>query len=91
MWAGQRLLPAGFVGLMAASNALPGGYSQMLSWIEPDAGAPKDAFWLEGHDGQSMAVIPSAKLVVLRMGLTPSILGYSPGPLVKAVMAAIGG
>ena len=42
---------------------------------------------MEGHDGQSVTVIPSAQLVVVRMGLTPSDLGYSAVPLVKAVLA----
>jgi CubicO group peptidase (beta-lactamase class C family) len=88
VWNGQRLLPEGFVKLMQTSNGLPGGYSQMQTWLEPDYGLPPDSFWLEGHDGQFVAVIPSAQLVVVRMGLTPSKLGYSPAALVKAVLAA---
>jgi CubicO group peptidase (beta-lactamase class C family) len=87
VWNGQRLLPEGFVKLMQTSNGLPGGYSQMQTWLEPDAGLPADSFWMEGHDGQSVTVIPSAQLVVVRMGLTPSDLGYSAVPLVKAVLA----
>ena len=53
---------------------------------DPDAGSglPEDTYWLEGHDGQSVAVIPSKKLVVVRMGLTPSELGYRPQALVAA-------
>ena len=88
VWNGQRLLPEGFVKLMQTTNGLPGGYSQMQTWLEPDYGLPPDSFWLEGHDGQFVAVIPSAQLVVVRMGLTPSKLGYSPAALVKAVPAA---
>ena len=88
MWNGSRVLPEGFVKLMQTSNGLSGGYSQMLTWLEPDAGLPADAFWMEGHDGQWVGVIPSAKLVVVRMGLTPSDLGYSPFALVKAILAA---
>jgi CubicO group peptidase (beta-lactamase class C family) len=87
-WNGGRILPEGFVKLMQTSNGLPGGYSQMLTWLEPDAGLPADAFWLEGHDGQWVGVIPSARLVVVRLGLTPSDLGYSPFALVKAILAA---
>jgi CubicO group peptidase (beta-lactamase class C family) len=88
VWNGQRLLPEGFVKLMQTSNGLPGGYSQMQTWLEPDYGLPPDSFWLEGHDGQFVAVVPSAQLVVVRMGLTPSDLGYSPAALVKALLAA---
>lgn len=51
---------------------------------DPDAGfeLPDDAYWLLGHDGQSTVVIPSRDLVVVRMGLTPSSLGYKPQRMV---------
>ena len=51
----------------------------------PALGLPEDIFWLEGHDGQSVAVVPSKRLVVVRMGLTPSKLGYRPQALVAAI------
>ena len=50
----------------------------------PASACPEDTYWLEGHDGQSVAVIPSKNLVVVRMGLTPSELGYRPQALVAA-------
>jgi CubicO group peptidase (beta-lactamase class C family) len=58
---------------------------------DPDAGfdLPDDTFWLLGHDGQSTAVIPSKGLVVVRMGLTPSKLGYKPQGLVAALVKAL--
>lgn len=58
---------------------------------DPDApfDLPEDIFWLLGHDGQSTAVIPSEGLVVVRMGLTPSKLGYKPQGLVAAVVKAV--
>ena len=97
VWNGQRLLPAGFVSLMRTSNGDKAGYSQMQTWIlgpgESDsgksAGLPGDAFWLHGHDGQTVTIIPSLHLVVVRMGLTPWDRGYRPEALVKAVVAAV--
>ena len=71
-------------------------------WLHgPDAGTPKgedpdkgfdlpaDTFWALGHDGQSVAIVPSLGLVVVRMGLTPSELGYKPQGLVGALAKAI--
>ncbi len=54
----------------------------------PDAGfdLPDDAFWLLGHDGQSMVMVPSRDLVVLRLGLTPSKLGYKPQAMAEALV-----
>ncbi len=38
-----------------------------------------------GHDGQTITVIPSLRMVVVRMGLTPSRLGYKPQALIEAL------
>ncbi|MEW9614774.1 serine hydrolase [Shinella sp. S4-D37] len=94
VWKGERLLPAGFVGAMAMPTKASGGaYSHMQTWAkgpgetsDADYGLPDDAFWILGHDGQSAAVIPSKGLAVIRLGLTPSKLGYRPQPLVKGVL-----
>jgi CubicO group peptidase (beta-lactamase class C family) len=58
---------------------------------DPDAafGLPQDVFWILGHDGQSTAVIPSKNMVVVRMGLTPSKLGYKPQGIVAAIAQTI--
>jgi CubicO group peptidase (beta-lactamase class C family) len=93
-WNGIPMLPPGWVTAMRASNGLPGNYSQMQSWLEgpndEDAvdGVPEDAFWMLGHDGQSIAIVPSQDLIVVRLGLTPSKLGYHPERLVKALADA---
>lgn len=97
VWKGSRLLPEGFVGAMAAPTEASGGvYSHMQTWTQgpgeksdADYGLPEDAFWLLGHDGQSVAVVPSQGLAVIRLGLTPSKLGYRPQPLVKRILDAM--
>lgn len=97
-WKGARLLPEGYVAAMGTpSSASNGEYGQAQTWIDgpgrdPDSkyGLPEDTFWMLGHDGQSIAVIPSRNIAVIRLGLTPSRLGYRPQELVKRVVEAIG-
>ena len=57
----------------------------------PDArfALPADIYWLQGHDGQSIAIVPSKQLVVVRLGLTPRALDYQPQSLVAAVVKAL--
>lgn len=96
VWNGEAILPPGFVAWMRepapASNGI---YGRGQLWLEaPDGngrrmGVPADTFWLKGHDGQTMAVIPSQRMVVVRMGLTPRALGYGPELLVSALVATL--
>ena len=101
VWQSQELLPRGYVAMMASPVAASDGqYGHGLVWLwgsdaaapgtNPDAafGIPADVFWMEGHDGQSTAIIPSRELVIVRLGLTPARDHYTPQPLVKAVLEA---
>lgn len=91
VWNGSRILPEGFTALMAKPNkASDGRYSQAQTWLPkvPDgASIPAGWFRLQGHDGQTITVIPATRTVILRMGLTPRKLDYSPNALVAAVLA----
>jgi CubicO group peptidase (beta-lactamase class C family) len=100
-WQGQPLLPPGYVAMMAAPvKASAGQYGQGQVWIwesdaaapgvNPDAafGIPPDTFYMSGHDGQTVAVIRSRQLVIVRLGLTPRAEHYSTQPLLKAVLEA---
>jgi CubicO group peptidase (beta-lactamase class C family) len=102
VWRGQELLPPGYVAMMASPVAASGGqYGHGLVWLwgsdavtpgkNPDAafGIPADTFWMEGHDGQSTAIIPSRELIIVRLGLTPSRDHYQPQPLVQAVLKSL--
>jgi CubicO group peptidase (beta-lactamase class C family) len=66
------------------------GQGQVWRWeAESKAnGLPNDTFWMSGHDGQYVAIVPSRQLVIVRMGLTPESLGYAAQPLVRAVLDA---
>ena len=88
VWGGERLLPEGFVGAMSQPNATSGGrYSRMQTWLtgREEAGLPGDTFFLQGHDGQTIAVIPSRKMAVIRLGLTPRADRYEVTRLVREI------
>lgn len=90
-WQGRQMLPEGFVDMMAAPVAASEGqYGHGFVWLggPSDAafGIPADTFYLSGHDGQTIAVIRSRQLAVVRLGLTPG--GYSPQRLIQAVLQA---
>ena len=38
-----------------------------------DDSLPEDAYWAQGHDGQRLYVVPSQRLVVARLGFSPSV------------------
>jgi CubicO group peptidase (beta-lactamase class C family) len=101
VWQGQEMLPRGYVAMMTSPVAASKGeYGHGLVWLwgssavtpgkNPDTafGIPADTFWMEGHDGQSTAIIPSRQLVIVRLGLTPAHDRYTPQPLVKAILDA---
>lgn len=97
VWAGRAIVPADFVRRMMERTSASGGvYGGAQGWRQGPGGSPDTEFgidaevlWLLGHDGQSVAVIPSEKLVVVRMGLTPSRGGYRPQRLVAAIRQAL--
>lgn len=101
VWNGVRLLPEGFVSWMREPAPASGGrYGRGQLWlVGPEEGKPAleeggldlpaDTFWMLGHDGQSIAVVPSQRLAVIRLGLTPGDLGYRPQAMVAALARAL--
>ncbi|MBI1418875.1 MAG: serine hydrolase [Limimaricola sp.] len=99
-WDGQQVLSPEFARLMHTPSKAEPGYGQGMMWMDGPssgftpgadvaAGIPDDAYWMEGHDGQTVTIIPSANAVVVRMGLTPGRLDYKPQPLVAAILKAL--
>jgi CubicO group peptidase (beta-lactamase class C family) len=97
VWDGTRLLPAGW--MARSTTALPGtseekGYAAGW-WVNREADGslvdpvmPADAYWMSGHDGQSVVVVPSADLVVVRLGFTPEREDDGVSRLVADAVAA---
>jgi CubicO group peptidase (beta-lactamase class C family) len=81
VWQGERILPEGWVAYsITPTPAAPkgeygahfwlnrGGDSKAISRLYPQL--PADAFFARGYQGQIIAIIPSRKLVVVRLGMT---------------------
>lgn len=100
VWNGTEIVPAGFVPWMhEAAPASKGQYGRGQVWLSGPGddtaaqthanGIPADSYWALGHDGQSIVVIPSAQMVVVRLGLTPSKLNYRPQVMIGKLVAAL--
>jgi CubicO group peptidase (beta-lactamase class C family) len=82
VWNGDRLLPEGFVKFVstlapawaADNHPVYGGFF----WINGDSAfpVPKEAFYMAGAGGQTVLIIPSHELVVVRIG---HYKGQQPG------------
>ena len=82
-WAGARLLPEGW--MAQSTTAKPVARSEDKGyaagwWVNRQADGslvnadlPEDAYWASGHDGQRLYVVPSARLVVVRLGFSPEV------------------
>lgn len=81
VWEGRRILPEGWVRYATTPTpAAPRGAYGAHWWLNAGTpGAPDDRPWprippevyaARGHSGQWVAVVPSARLVVVRLGLT---------------------
>jgi CubicO group peptidase (beta-lactamase class C family) len=102
-WNGQALLPADWVARMRTpSKAAPQDYTEGQMWLHgpragtpegqnPDAGfqLPPDTVWMNGHDGQAIAIVPSRQLAMVRLGLTPAKLQHRPQRLVQALLQTL--
>jgi CubicO group peptidase (beta-lactamase class C family) len=72
-WAGQRVLPPGWVDTARTQQATDPENGQGYGWqwwVRPSD--PAGTFWAQGYEGQSIVVCPAADLVLVRLGKTPA-------------------
>ena len=73
IWRGQRVLPEGWVRYSSAPTLKSNGTYAAQFWLNKnDPAFPQDAFMADGFEGQNIAIIPSKKLVIVRLGLSRS-------------------
>jgi CubicO group peptidase (beta-lactamase class C family) len=96
---GERILPEGWVRYSTTPTAkAPDGQYGAQIWLNAGDGsnpqkrpwpsAPRDAFAFQGFEGQHVFVVPSRRLVVVRLGLSQSGSTWNAGQFIGAVAAA---
>lgn len=71
VWNGVRILPEGWVKYSSTANAYSDGEYGAQFWMNrKDKSYPQDAYCADGFEGQNVNIIPSKKLVIVRMGLS---------------------
>ncbi|WP_030527149.1 serine hydrolase domain-containing protein [Phycicoccus jejuensis] len=102
VWEEKRLLPEGW--MERSTTAEPVDRSEEKGyaagwWVNRQADGslvtpllPTDAYWMSGHDGQRVYVVPSQRLVVVRMGFSPEVdpADLRTDELVQDVVTATG-
>ena len=89
VWNNERLLPEGWVAYSSTETPHSDGTYAAHFWLgHNDKDFPKDAFMAEGFEGQTVAIIPSRNLVIVRLGLTHGDAVYDDVAFVKSVLAA---
>ena len=90
VWKNERLLPEGWVKYAATETPHSNGDYAAHFWINHhDKTYPQDAFWADGFEGQSITIIPSKELVVVRLGCTPKSKNFDENRFIKEVVACV--
>jgi CubicO group peptidase (beta-lactamase class C family) len=89
VWDGKRILPEGWARFV--STPAPGdpsrGYGGLF-WLNRGGSRPKlpaDTYWMAGHMGQHVMIIPSRDFVLVRLGPSPG----GDGPYVEELAARL--
>jgi hypothetical protein len=98
VWGGERILPEGWVTYSRTSApAAPDRRYGAHFWLtiadsyraSPPVAVPPDAFHAVGHEGQFVTIVPSRRLVVVRLGLTRAAGAWAHDEFVARVLNAL--
>ena len=100
VFAGERILPEGWVSYSRTPTKTDprgeyGAHFRTNANKEQNGPAgewphlPEDAFFAIGHDGQSITIIPSRKLVVVRLGLTQNPDAWNLDSFIAGILEAL--
>jgi len=100
VWDGERILPSNWVRYsVTPSPTAPDGQYGAHFWTNgfpgtdvrarPLKGLPEDTYYASGYEGQYIVIIPSHKLVVVRLGQTNSRKVWNIESFVSDILEAI--
>jgi len=93
VWQGKRILPEGWMKYMTTPSgpqpATGPGYGATLWLFGPKQGLPEGSYAAQGNRGQSIFVIPSARLVVVRRGEDQAGNAFDAPRFVAEVLKAV--
>ncbi|MCU0389578.1 MAG: serine hydrolase, partial [Thermoflexibacter sp.] len=90
IWEGERILPEGWVKYSSQETPASQGKYAAQFWIEhQDKTFPQDAFMALGFEGQSVTIIPSKQLVIVRLGCTPNEDDFNRNQFIKNILLTI--
>lgn len=101
MWHGERVLPAGWVSFsVTPAPAAPQGQYGAQWWLNagaaedtvrrPFRSLPRGFYRAAGYEGQMVGIVPSADLVIVRLGLSRPDGAFDLEELVGEVVGAVG-
>lgn len=100
VWQGERLLPEGWVDYTTTPTPdAPQGEYGALFWLNAGSPSnpadrhwpsiPRDAFWANGFQEQKVIIIPSRKLVLVRLGNCSYRAAWDDEKFISDVLAAL--
>jgi CubicO group peptidase (beta-lactamase class C family) len=90
VWNGERILPEGWVKYSATETPKSNGLYGAQFWLDhQDKDFPQDAFMALGFEGQSVTIIPSKQVVVVRLGNTPNEDDFDRKGFIKSIIKAV--
>jgi CubicO group peptidase (beta-lactamase class C family) len=99
VWQGRRILPEGWMAQALRPTPQSDGVYGAHFWRKvpgflrpgdaPERPLPEDRFYMLGHEGQMVAVVPSRELVVVRLGLSRKRDAWDPDALLADALDAL--
>jgi CubicO group peptidase (beta-lactamase class C family) len=98
VWNGQRLLPEGWTEYVRMPTKASDGEYGAQFWLNFDGakrkryvpGLPEDVYYMAGHEGQYVFIVPDKNAVIVRLGMTRGAVPIEvAGPVVSELYDAI--